>query len=88
MFRTPLFSRRRTRPSPKLSDSQLDALARTWTDQDRARLKAQRATAPRRSRSRIWQTIQDEPARWTATRPPHVAEVPLMSMSSFQIEPV
>lgn len=60
--------RSRRRPTPQqLIDTRLDALAKAWTTQDRARLKAQRIMTPRLSRSRIWQRIQDEFEKLTLT---------------------
>lgn len=59
---------RRRRTPQQLSDNRLDALAKAWTAQDRARLKAQRTTTPRVSRNRIWQRIQEEFAQLAMTR--------------------
>jgi hypothetical protein len=73
---SPAHARRLRHPS-QLSDARLDALAREWTAQDRARLKAQRATTPRLSRTRIWQTIQEEFAQWAQSRPSLRADAPL-----------
>jgi hypothetical protein len=61
--------RSRPRQTPRqLSDTRLDALAKAWTAQDRARLKAQRTATPRLSRNRVWQRIQDELEKFALTQ--------------------
>ena len=77
---------RRPQQPRQLSDARLDALARAWTGQERARLKAQRATAPHLSRSRIWHVIQEELAQWAKPRPSLLADAPLFPSPLLQTE--
>ena len=77
---------RRPQQPRQLSDARLDALAREWIAQHRARLKAQRATTPRLSRTRIWQTIQEEFAQWAQSRPSLRADAPLFPSPLLQTD--